>query len=75
MLHLGREHERLAQHPNIMGVKEASANVAFAASIAHLLGPEFRMFSGEDGIAVPLMSLGASGVNPGLGECAARARA
>lgn len=54
--------ERLAQHPNIMGVKEASANVAFAASIAHLVGPEFRMFSGEDGIAVPLMSLGASGV-------------
>ncbi|WP_368285998.1 4-hydroxy-tetrahydrodipicolinate synthase [Enorma massiliensis] len=54
--------ERLAQHPNIMGVKEASANVAFAASIAHLIGPEFRMFSGEDGIAVPLMSLGASGV-------------
>ena len=30
--------------------------------IAHLIGPEFRMFSGEDGIAVPLMSLGASGV-------------
>lgn len=54
--------ERLAAHPRIVGVKEASANVAFAASIAHLISDDFRMFSGEDGIAVPLMSLGASGV-------------
>ncbi len=54
--------ERLAAHPRIVGVKEASANVAFAARIAHLISDDFRMFSGEDGIAVPLMSLGASGV-------------
>ena len=44
-----------------MGIKEASGNVAFAASIAHLLSDEFRMYSGEDALTVPLMSLGASG--------------
>lgn len=54
--------ERLAAHPRIMGVKEASGNVAFAARIAHLISDDFRMFSGEDGIVLPLMSLGASGV-------------
>lgn len=53
--------ERLAAHPNVMGIKEASGNVAFAASIAHLLSDEFRMYSGEDALTVPLMSLGASG--------------
>ena len=53
--------ERLAAHPNIMGIKEASGNVAYAAKIAHLLSDDFRMYSGEDALTVPLMSLGASG--------------
>ena len=56
-----RNVERLAAHPNVMGIKEASGNVAFAASIAHLLSDDFRMYSGEDALTVPLMSLGASG--------------
>ena len=53
--------ERLAAHKNIMGVKEASGNVTFAAQVAQLLSDEFRMYSGEDALTVPLMSLGASG--------------
>ena len=56
-----RNVECLAAHPNIMGIKEASGNVAFAAGIAHLLSDDFRMYSGEDALTVPLMSLGASG--------------
>lgn len=56
-----RNVERLAAHPNIMGIKEASGNVAHAAKIAHLLSDDFRMYSGEDALTVPLMSLGASG--------------
>ena len=56
-----RNVERLAAHPNIMGIKEASGNVAYAAKIAHLLSDDFRMYSGEDALTVPLMSLGASG--------------
>lgn len=54
-----RNVERLAAHPNIMGIKEASGNVAYAAKIAHLLSDDFRMYSGEDALTVPLMSLGA----------------
>ena len=53
--------ERLAAHPNVMGIKEASGSVAYAASIAHCLSGDFRMYSGEDALTVPLMSLGASG--------------
>lgn len=53
--------ERLAAHPNIMGIKEASGSVDFAADIAHLLSDDFRMYSGEDALTVPLMALGASG--------------
>ena len=56
-----RNAERLAAHPNIMGIKEASGNVGYAADIAHLLSDDFRMYSGEDALTVPLMSLGASG--------------
>ncbi|MBM6785399.1 4-hydroxy-tetrahydrodipicolinate synthase [Collinsella tanakaei] len=57
-----RNVERLAEHPNIMGIKEASGSIAYASDIAHCLGPEFKMFSGNDDMVVPLMSLGASGV-------------
>lgn len=53
--------ERLAAHPNIMGIKEASGSVDFATDIAHLLSDDFRMYSGEDALTVPLMALGASG--------------
>lgn len=53
--------ERLSKHPNVMGIKEASGSVAYAASIAHLLSDDFRMFSGEDALTVPLMALGAVG--------------
>ena len=56
-----RNVERLCGHPNIMGIKEASGSVASAACIAHCLSDDFRMYSGEDALTVPLMSLGASG--------------
>ena len=57
-----RNVERLAEHPNIMGIKEASGSIAYASDIAHCLSPDFRMYSGNDDMVVPLMSLGASGV-------------
>ena len=56
-----RNVERLAAHGNVMGIKEASGSVAYAASIAHCLSDDFRMYSGEDALTVPLMALGASG--------------
>ena len=47
---------------NIVGIKEATGNVAQAAKTMYLTDGKLDMYSGEDGIVVPLMSLGAIGV-------------
>lgn len=53
---------RLSKHPNIMGIKEASGDIAYATQIARYLSDDFAMYCGNDDITVPLLSLGASGV-------------
>ncbi len=53
---------RLAKHPNIAGIKEASGNISYAAKIARLVSDDFVMFSGNDDMIVPILSLGGSGV-------------
>lgn len=53
---------RLAKHPNIVGIKEASGNISYAARIARHLSDDFVMYSGNDDMIVPMLSLGASGV-------------
>ena len=53
---------RLARHPNIAGIKEASGNISYTAKIARLLSDDFCMFSGNDDMIVPVMSLGGCGV-------------
>ena len=53
---------RLAAHPNIAGIKEASGNISYTAKIARLLSDDFCMFSGNDDMIVPVMSLGGCGV-------------
>jgi len=57
-----RNVERLAAHPNVMGIKEASGNIAYATEVARFVSPDFRMYSGNDDMIVPLLSLGGSGV-------------
>ena len=54
--------EKLSKHPNIAGIKEASGNMSYAMKIAHCIGPDFALYSGNDDITVPLMSIGGSGV-------------
>jgi len=54
--------ERLARHPNIAGIKEASGDMSYAMRIAHCVGPDFALYSGNDDITVPLMAIGGSGV-------------
>lgn len=54
--------ERLAKHPNICGIKEASGNMSYAMKIAHCIGPDFALYSGNDDITIPLLSIGGSGV-------------
>ena len=53
---------RLAKHPNVAGIKEASGNISYTAKIAKLLSDDFCMFSGNDDMIVPVMSLGGCGV-------------
>jgi 4-hydroxy-tetrahydrodipicolinate synthase len=53
---------RLAAIPNIVGVKEASGNIAQMASVMHHVPPEFIVLSGDDAVTLPLMALGGRGV-------------
>lgn len=54
--------ERLSKHPNIIGIKEASGNISYAVSISRFVNENFVMFSGNDDMVVPILSLGGSGV-------------
>jgi 4-hydroxy-tetrahydrodipicolinate synthase len=52
----------LAQHPNIIAVKEASGNLQQIMEILRDKPADFDVLSGDDGITMPLMALGAQGV-------------
>lgn len=54
--------EALSRHRNIVGIKEASGNISYVAQIARLINDDFALYSGNDDMIVPVMSLGGSGV-------------
>ena len=47
---------------NIVGLKEATGNVAQASKTMYLTDGKLDLYSGEDGLVVPLMAIGAIGV-------------
>jgi len=53
---------RLAQIPNIVGVKEASGNIAQMASIIQQVPESFAVLSGDDAVTLPLVALGGRGI-------------
>jgi 4-hydroxy-tetrahydrodipicolinate synthase len=53
--------KRLAAFDNIVGIKEASGNISYAAEIMRTI-KNFDLYSGNDDIIVPILSLGGSGV-------------
>lgn len=53
--------KRLSQIDNIVAIKEASGNISYAGEIAREI-PELDIYSGNDDMTIPLMSLGAIGV-------------
>jgi len=53
---------RLAQIPNIVGIKEASGNVAQMAAILNCVSEKFLVLSGDDAITLPVIALGGHGV-------------
>jgi 4-hydroxy-tetrahydrodipicolinate synthase len=52
---------RLAEIPNIVGVKEASGNMSQMAEICRIVPSEFLVLSGDDALALPLMAIGGKG--------------
>ncbi len=53
----------LAGHPNIVGIKEASGNVAQVSQIIEgTLDEEFTVISGDDNLTLPILALGGGGV-------------
>jgi 4-hydroxy-tetrahydrodipicolinate synthase len=53
---------RLAQHSNIIGIKEASGNLEQCLKIVKYMPKEFLLISGDDMLTVPLYAIGAKGV-------------
>ena len=52
---------KLAEHPNIVAIKEAAGNMAQMVELAALCGDKLDIYSGEDALTVPFISMGAAG--------------
>ena len=53
--------QALAEHPNIAGLKEASGDMSQVVSIAARCAGKLDIYSGEDALTVPMMSVGGMG--------------
>src|ERR1700730_9672639 len=53
---------RLAEVPNIVGVKEASGNINQMAEVCNLVPEHFAVLSGDDAVTLPLIALGGTGI-------------
>ncbi len=64
---------RLAQVPNIVGIKDATANLERGAELIRRKPKDFLVFSGDDGTGLALMLMGGDGVISVTANIAARA--
>lgn len=55
-------YKRLSRIPNIAGVKEASSDITKITKILRACGPDLTVWSGNDDMITPVMSLGGAGV-------------
>ena len=53
---------RLAELPNIIGVKEASGDISQVAEIATRMKPGFKILSGDDAMTLPVIAVGGVGL-------------
>lgn len=51
----------LAQHPNIVGVKDSAGNMAKLSRVVGTVAPQFRVFAGSAGYLLPALAVGAVG--------------
>ena len=63
---------KLAEHPNIAAIKEATGNMAQIVEIMHLCGDKLDVYSGEDALTVPMMAMGGKGTISVLSNVAPR---
>jgi len=54
--------KKLSKIENIVGIKEASGNIAYVAQIIATCGDDLDVYSGNDDMIVPILSLGGKGV-------------
>ena len=52
---------KLAEHPNIVAIKEATGNMSQMVELMALCGDKLDIYSGEDALTVPFISMGAAG--------------
>ncbi|KIG15935.1 4-hydroxy-tetrahydrodipicolinate synthase [Enhygromyxa salina] len=52
----------LAQHENIVGIKDATGDLHVAAQLRELCGPDFALMSGDDFTLLPFLATGGDGV-------------
>ncbi|MFO7562700.1 MAG: 4-hydroxy-tetrahydrodipicolinate synthase [Enhygromyxa sp.] len=53
---------RLARHPNIVGIKDATSDMHVAALLRELCGEDFTLLSGDDFTLLPFLATGGDGV-------------
>ena len=53
--------EKLAEHPNIAAIKEASGNMSQVVELFARCGDKITVYSGEDGLTVPMLAMGGMG--------------
>lgn len=60
---------KLAQHPRIIGLKDATGNAAYLMNILRQIDdPDFAVYSGNDDVILPYIAAGASGVISTVGN-------
>ena len=53
--------EKLAEHPNVAAIKEASGNMSQVVDLFARCGDKIDVYSGEDGLTVPMLAMGGMG--------------
>ena len=53
---------KLAEHPNIRGIKEANSNISKIVETAALVGDKLDIYSGNDDQIVPILAMGGMGI-------------
>lgn len=54
--------KEISKHKNIVALKEASGDLSYFAQVASVVDKDFLLFSGNDDVVLPTLSLGGTGV-------------